>query len=282
LGIIALYMRLRMEETPAFEKMSEEQQDDKQSRSQQFRETIIEQWPQLLVCFGLVLTFNLTNYMLTGYLPSYLQDIVKMSSTSALVIVTAVLVVLAIAVVFVARLSDIVSRKLIMWVGCGLLILGAIPAFLLIHSGANYLIVFLGVLMVGLMLLCFNSTEPSTVPTLFPTKVRYGATAIAFNLSVAAFGGTTPLVAEGLISTTGDEMIPAYMLMFGGVVGIVSVYFTPEPSRRRLRGSGPIVSNDEEAHYVSRTGTIEDPTKPESGLTETESGQEVRADNTSV
>src|SRR5699024_1486123 len=162
-------------------KMNEEQQDDKQSRSQQFRETIIEQWPQLLVCVGLVLTFNLTNYMLTGYLPSYLQNIVKMSSTSALAIVTAVLVVLAIAVVFVARLFDMVSRKLIMSVWCGLWIVGAIPAFLLIHSGESYLIVFLGVLMVGLMLLGFNSTEPSTVPTLFPTKVRYGSTAIAFN-----------------------------------------------------------------------------------------------------
>lgn len=282
LGIIALYMRLRMEETPAFEKMNEEQQDDKQSRSQQFRETIIQQWPQLLVCVGLVLTFNLTNYMLTGYLPSYLQNIVKMSSTSALAIVTAVLVVLAIAVVFVARLSDIMSRKLIMSVGCGLLIVGAIPAFLLIHSGESYLIVFLGVLMVGLMLLGFNSTEPSTVPTLFPTKVRYGSTAIAFNVSVAVFGGTTPLIAEGLISATGDEMVPAYMLMFGGVVGIVSVYFTPEPSRRRLRGSGPIVSSDEEANYVSRTGTIEDPTKSETGLTETEPGQEDRARKTGV
>src|SRR5699024_2597242 len=184
----------------------------------------------------LVLTFNLTNYMLTGYLPSYLQNIVKMSSTSALAIVTAVLVVLAIAVVFVARLSDIVSRKLIMSVGCGLLFVGAIPAFLLIHSGESSLIVVLGVLMVVVMLFGFNSTEPATVPTLFPTKVRCGSTPIAFNVSVAVFGGTTPLIAEVLISATGDAMVPAYMLMFGGVVGIVSVYFTPEPSRRRQIG----------------------------------------------
>src|SRR5699024_2767835 len=141
--------------------------------SQQFRETIIKQCPQLLVCVGLVITFNLTNYMLTGYLPSYLQNIVKMSSTSALAIVTAVLVVLAIAVVFVARLSDIVSRKVIMSMGCRLLIVAAIPAFLLIHSGERHLVVLLGVLMLGLMLLGLNSTEPSTVPTLFTTKMRY-------------------------------------------------------------------------------------------------------------
>src|SRR5699024_11748877 len=95
LGIIALYMRLRMEETPAFEKMNEVQQDDKQSRSQQFRETIIQQWPQLLVCVGLVITFNLTNYMLTDYLPSYLQTIVKMRSTSALTNVQRVLLLMA-------------------------------------------------------------------------------------------------------------------------------------------------------------------------------------------
>src|SRR5699024_2476127 len=153
--------------------------------SQQFRETIIQQWPQLLVCVGLVLTFNLTNYMLTGYLPSYLQNIVKMSSTSALAIVTAVLVVLAIAVVFVARLSDIMSRKLIMSVGCGLLIVRAIHAFLVVPSGESYLIGLLGVLMVALMLLAFARPDPSTVPPRFPTRGRYGSPAIAFNVSVA-------------------------------------------------------------------------------------------------
>ncbi|HET7386671.1 MAG TPA: MFS transporter [Nocardioidaceae bacterium] len=274
LGLIALYMRLRLEETPAFEKLSNEEKAGAEGGAQQFRQTIIEQWPRLLVCMGLVLTFNVTNYMLSGYLPTYLTQVVKVASTPSLAIVTVVLLILALVVVFVARLSDKIGRKPIMWVGCGLLIVASVPAALLMRFGGSYPLVFLGVLLVGIMLLCFNSTEPSTLPALFPTHVRYGAVAVAFNISVSAFGGTTPLIAQGFISATGDAMIPAYILIAAGIVGVVCVFFTPEPARRRLPGSGPAVATDEQARHVAEAGTIEDPHTPESGITETEPGTE--------
>ncbi|MPV49984.1 MFS transporter [Pseudactinotalea sp. HY160] len=274
LGLVALYMRLRLQETPAFEKLTEEEKAGSEGGgAQQFRQTVVEQWPRLLVCMGLVLTFNVTNYMLSGYLPTYLESIASLSSTVALVIVTAVMLVLAAAVLFVARLSDAVGRKPVMWTGCGLLVVASIPAFALMRSG-EHLVVFLGVLIVGIMLLCFNSTEPSTLPALFPTNVRYGALAVAFNISVSAFGGTTPLISEGLVSWTGNEMMPAYVLIVAGIVGIVCVFFTPETARRRLPGGSPTVATDDEARYVAETGTIEDPGESAGGITETEAGTE--------
>ena len=39
----------------------------------------------------------------------------------------------------------------------------------------------------------------------------------------ALFGGTTPLVAAWLVSSTGNLMMPAYYLMGASVIGIVSV-----------------------------------------------------------
>ncbi len=272
LGLIALYLRLRLEESPAFENL--EQKAGAEGGGQQFRQTIVEQWPKLLVCMGLVLTFNLTNYMLSGYLPTYLQKIPHVGATPALAIVTIVMLILALVVVLVANLSDKIGRKPVMWTGCGLLIVAAIPAIYLMHFGGSYPLIFVGVLLVGIMLLCFNSTEPSTLPSLFPTQVRYGAVAIAFNISVSAFGGTTPLIASGFISVTGDANVPAYMLIAAGIVGIVCVFFTPEPANRRLLGSGPTVATEEQAEYVAKTGTIEDPSNPETGITETEPPQE--------
>ncbi|HCQ50490.1 MAG TPA: MFS transporter, partial [Achromobacter sp.] len=64
---------------------------------------------------------------------------------------------------------------------------------LLVGSGNDWLI-FLGLMLLGLALVCFTSSMPSTLPALFYTPVRYSALSIAFNVSVSLFGGTTPLI----------------------------------------------------------------------------------------
>jgi MHS family proline/betaine transporter-like MFS transporter len=131
--------------------------------------------------------------------------------------------------------------------GCVLLILMAIPAFALIRSGSGYLLIFVGVLLIGLMELCFDSTSPATMPALFPTNVRNGALAISYNISISAFGGTTPLIAQALVSFTGNPMAPAYMLI---VAGLVTLVFTPEVAGRRLPGSPPTVETEQEVREL--------------------------------
>jgi MFS transporter, MHS family, proline/betaine transporter len=187
----------------------------------------------------------------TGYLPTYLKAVVRVGHTAGLVMITATLTILMFVLVFVAKLSDHIGVKPIMWTGCGLLIAASIPAFLLIRSAGGYPVIFIGVLLIGLMELCFDSTSPALLPALFPTDVRYGALAIAYNISISAVGGTTPLIAQALVSGTGNVMVPAYMLIFAGLVGAVTLLFTPEVAGKRLPGSGPSVESEQEARELA-------------------------------
>jgi len=79
--------------------------------------------------------------------------------------------------------------------------------------------------------------------------------AIGFNVSVSLFGGTTPLIAEALLAKTEDLMIPAYILMFAGVIAAITLRFTPEVAGKPLPGAGPSVATEEEAHALVGTGT---------------------------
>jgi MHS family proline/betaine transporter-like MFS transporter len=90
------------------------------------------------------------------------------------------------------------------------------------------------------------------LPALFPTRVRYGALAISYNVSISAVGGITPLIAQALVSTTGNVMVPAYMLIFGGVVGAITLLFTPEVAGKPLPGSGPAVETEREARQLAK------------------------------
>jgi MHS family proline/betaine transporter-like MFS transporter len=212
---------------------------------------IAEHWRPMLICAALVYTSNAADYMLTGYLPTYLKVFVHIGHTAGLVMITATLTILAILLVFVAALSDRIGVKPIMRTGCALLVVGSIPAFLLIRHGSGYPLIFIGVLLIGLMELCFDSTSPATMPALFPTNIRYGALAIAYNISISALGGTSPLIAQALVSATGNLMVPAYMLIIAGAVGAVTLVFTPEVAGKRLPGSGPSVETEQEARELA-------------------------------
>ncbi|WP_102225000.1 MFS transporter [Acidimangrovimonas sediminis] len=248
LGIAGLYLRMRLEETPAYEAQDEEERE--LGGRALLEETVYKQWRPLLICAGLVLSFNVTNYMLTGYMPTYFSEKLKLGENTGLVIITVIMVLLGISVTFLGRLSDRIGRKPLMYTGSILLVVAALPAFWLILQGGAAA-VFFGSVIVGAMLVCFMSTEPSVLPTLFPTHVRYGATSIGYNISVSLFGGTTPLITAALVDGTGDLMMPAYVLAVAGVIGLVAVWFTPEPAGEPLKGSGPTVASEAEARALA-------------------------------
>lgn len=243
-GVLALYLRLRIDESPAYAQLSSDPDTPADRGWQQFRRTVLEQWRPMVVCAAIVVTSQVPDFMLTGYLPTYLKVVVHVGNTASLVIIVATLAILMAAVVFVAMLSDRIGVKPIMWTGCGLLVLASVPAFLLMRFGGILPLIFIGVLLVGLMELCFDSTTPQALPALFPTRVRNGALAISYNIALSTVGGTTPVIAQALISGTGSAMVPAYMLIFAGLVGTVTLRFMPEVAGKPLPGSGPSVDSE--------------------------------------
>lgn len=198
-------------------------------------------WPAMLLCAGLVLTWNIANYMLTSYLPTYLTETLPahrtgVGKTASEILQIVVLVVLMLVITFIGRLSDRIGRKPIVLTGCIGLVVLSLPAILLIRAGGNTA-TFFGLLVLGLMLVLFSAVLPSTLPALFPTHVRAGGLSIAFTISVSLFGGTTATVMSALVAGTGDLNWPARYLMIAGAVGTVCVFFMRESARRPLPDS---------------------------------------------
>jgi MHS family proline/betaine transporter-like MFS transporter len=252
LGLVGIYIRMKLEETPAFKKQAHAREaEDKALPKQSLRDLLVKQWKPLLLCVGLVLIFNVTDYMALSYLPSYLSSTLHFDETHGLFLVLLVMVLMMPMTLFAGRLSDTIGRKPVMLFGCVGLFALSIPALLLIRTG-TMLPVFGGLLILGVLLSCFTGVMPSALPALFPTRIRYGALAIGFNLSVSLFGGTTPLVTAWLVDRTGNLMMPAYYLMGASLIGIVSVLALRETARQPLLGSGPCVATRAEAHAVLR------------------------------
>ncbi|WP_406472888.1 glycine betaine/L-proline transporter ProP [Streptomyces platensis] len=265
LGLIGLYMRLRLEETPAFQREAEQAHRDaeearsaggadpveeaRQSGQGRLKEIFTRHWEAVLICMGLVLLYNVTNYMVTSYLPTFMTETLGQNALTAQLLVLGTMIVVVLTITTVGRTSDRWGRRPVFMAGSAAMIVLAAPAVLLIRAGGILLPAF-GCLILGLLLVCFAGTSASTLPALFPTRLRYGALSISFNISVSLFGGTTPLIASGLVQATGDDMVPAYYLMVAGLIGLIATFFLHETAGKPLRGSGPMVESEEEAQEL--------------------------------
>jgi len=250
LGLLGLYLRHAAEETPAFtqqlEKMEQEDRDAvKEKPTISFREIFSKYRKALLVCIGMVLVTNITYYMLLTYMPTYLSSSLGYSEDHGVLIIVVVMIGMLFVQPVVGFFSDKIGRKPFLLVGSLGLFVIALPAFHLIGSD-NIGLIFLGLLLIAIFLNCMIGVMASTLPALFPTRIRYSALASSFNIAII-IAGLTPTVAAWLVETTGNLMVPAVYLMIASVIGLITSLYLPETANRPLRGDTPNASNRREA-----------------------------------
>jgi MHS family proline/betaine transporter-like MFS transporter len=76
---------------------------------------------------------------------------------------------------------------------------------------------------------------PALMTESFPKSVRYTGLSVSYNISMALFGGTTPLISTWLVKLSGgDIMAPAYYLIATSILGIIVVFTMPETYKKDL------------------------------------------------
>lgn len=234
LGMIGMYLRSRMEDTPVFQELDDKHEVEA-SVGSEFRDLFSEYWPQILKLFGLVIALNVVNYTLLSYMPTYLQGSIGLNETEVLVVPVIGMLVMMLLLPAVGALSDRVGRKP-MWAASliGLMVL-AVPMYKLMATSLAGAII--GFLVLGLLYTPQLATISATFPAMFPATVRFAGLAISYNVATSMFGGTAPLVNERLISSTGDQLWPAYYMIGACLVGLVSVFFMVETKGASVRGT---------------------------------------------
>jgi MHS family proline/betaine transporter-like MFS transporter len=231
LSIVGLYLRLRMEDTPAFRRIERSQRRvEGIPAAEAFRKHL----GGMALVFAVCSFTALGNYTLFSYFVPYLVENVGLSLPVALLSNAAAVTLMVLLGPVWGLLSDRVGRKPIMLAACGLVALAAVPAFLVAGSGTLVAAV-LGQMLLAVGLSFGLPLYSSVQSELFPTRVRVTAAAISYNLAYATFGGTAAFVGTFLVARTGSDIAPAiYLIVMAVIVFVVALLWLPETYRRPL------------------------------------------------
>ena len=230
LGLVGLWLRSNMAET--------EQYEENKAKAQALKNplllTLREHPKAVAQLVGFTLLSTLCYYTFFSALTPFAVKQQKLDDGMvfwALSIATALFVVLQYPFGWTA---DRFGRKPQMLIWSGAIALLVVPMSKLIAPGASFGQVLL-VFCVGLGLYAiFSSIAPAIMSELFPTELRGLGIGAWYNLTVAVFGGTAPLVIQWL-GGVGHASWFFWYVAAGAVIAFVATLSLPETMGSVLR-----------------------------------------------
>lgn len=246
LGIVGLYLRLRLEDPEIFTEMK--------ATGEAVRNPLLTgirtQWRKMLLVFAGTAVTASSYYIVSSYMVTYTQTQLGLSRTTALVINGVAVVIFCISLHLCARAADRYGRRPVIMTGLVAIVVLAVPSFLLMQTGA--IGVLLGQVLFVLCIAPVSGVVPVLAAELFPTAVRYSCNALSYNLASTIFAGTAPFVAAWLVGSTHLLVSPAIYASAVALIAVVVLFiFLKETHETELeQGVGGVDHQ--------RSGSVED------------------------
>ena len=223
LGLIARYIRRRLDETRMFEAVGIP------AAPSLVGDVLRHRGRRAGRGFVLVTVLTVAFNVWFVFLPSYVTGSGAMSTGNVLAAGVLGLLALVVSAPLMGRLSDRIGRRAVLIAGTLAVAAFAVPGFTLAHRSAIGLVVsdvVMGVLLGSLVVGAFAAE-------LFPTAVRATGVALTYGVATAAFGGTAPLVATLLVRADAAWAVPAYLAAMA-VLALVAALTAGETAFRKL------------------------------------------------
>ena len=229
LGLVGLYIRLKLEDTPKFRELEAKHHVE----ATPTRELFTTYRKPVIRAFGVTCLNAVGFYLILSYMPTYLITEMGMEESASFLANSIALFAYIFLIFLMGLLSDRFGRKTALIAASVLFIVLTVPLFGMLE-GASFAMIVLIQVIFGALLTVNDGTLPCFLTEIFPTRVRYSGFAFSFNTANALFGGTAPFVATWLISATGSKTAPAWYLVAAAVVALVAMLAARETAGKPL------------------------------------------------
>jgi MHS family proline/betaine transporter-like MFS transporter len=220
LGLIALWLRTGIDETPAY------------------RGAVVPPAPTdvvlrrvhrpMLTVFGLTMHWTVCFYIFLIYLPLFTQKQGGLSPGEANWANTLSTLAILLFVPLVGHLSDRHGRRPFLMGSCVLILLLTLPALWSIANLQGFALIAAIQFLIGASIALYSGAAPAVVVELFATRDRSRWSSVAYALAAAVFGGFAPFIAVWLTGAFDSPLAPALYVMIASATSLFTIWHMPE------------------------------------------------------
>jgi MFS family permease len=222
LVVIALWIRLRITESPEFERLRQQHRQRRIPVVELFRRHKRALLAGVLSPFPNAILF----YILTVFLLSYGPKHVGATSREMFVALMIAAGIAAPLLPVIATLGDRIGPKRTARLGAVAILLFGFPLFWLFNTGTFIGIVIAMVLGLAVLHNLYYGVLSAFISGLFTTDVRYTGTSLSYQLGQILTAAPVPLVAT-LLTTLGNTNGVSIYIIVAGLIGTVAVSTAP-------------------------------------------------------
>jgi len=235
IGIVGLYLRTTVEESPSFKRSFSE------GKHNPIKELLAYHLIPFLCAIGIGALGTVPFYLIIGFLNSYLVFSHLITIQEAANLNLLLLLFCVVTMPLAGYMADKVGYARTMVLSALSSLLYAYPFFHIIYVSSLFNIGLAEIIFLAFSQL-FVAPINAFLTQLFPVHSRYTGMAFGYCIGMALFGGTTPYIALSLINGLGDAKCPFLYVICICLIGIISViigkhYISPEIADYKFRGS---------------------------------------------
>lgn len=218
MGLMGYYLRTKVSESPDYIQAKDE---------------IMEKVPLWSVCtkrtrnlfctIGIGAATLIPLYMGTVYMGSIFSSRLGLPTSQIMLIHALVNVFTVFIMATAGYIADKVGKEKQMLFSTFLTVLVAYPLFVFLESDLSVFRVICVQVVLMIINVGFVAPTMAILSTYFPVHERYSGIGFGYAVGGAVFGGTTPLLLTTLVNWFNSPIVPAYYLMFAGILGAVCV-----------------------------------------------------------
>jgi MHS family proline/betaine transporter-like MFS transporter len=221
MGLIGLYMRSQLHETPRFASKKANNEIEKRPLFKAFQ----KHWQRMIVVMFLGGVTSAVAYTIRGYLKTYFETQMLYTEDQAIYFTTIGLFIMIVFMPIFGIVGDKVGYRKFFYGICYIVMFTIVPIYGLLASPDDVSSVILGMILLGLVASAICAPAYPYAIQAFEVELRYSGVAFSWNMGLALFGGTTPAISAMLCQKYGT-IAPAYYLVALSLAFITISYMT--------------------------------------------------------
>jgi MHS family citrate/tricarballylate:H+ symporter-like MFS transporter len=165
---------------------------------------------------------TVTFYVITAYMPTYGTSVLKLSTTTSMLVTLIVGFSNFITVPSGGAASDKFGRRRMLAIFSIVGLVTAYPALLWLVSAPSFGRLVVVAVWFSIIFGGYNGSMVALLTEIMPAKIRASGFSLAFSLAAGLFGGFTPAVSTYLIHVTGNRAMPGLWVSFAALLGLIA------------------------------------------------------------